>query len=603
MGLLGTIDKGLAWLLMLAILAGSVFAWLSSVGHALSGITAFDLVKVSNDACGMVVAVLVFCLWHIYTHYDENMRSALTYKTRGPLQYGMLPGGFLPIPAALSVGVLLFVTGTFVGEASVPGSLLSPGPFCVWLPGKTCRANAVENENYLTGWFSRFSRGAPTSNAGFAEKAEQFYNRLAGGVKIESKVDPGSCFFGSADAPIPITFDKNAIMNTDVTCDAADLQCADYKCNADGDFGPKAVNGTLKPKECISNLEYAEGSKKKRVCMYQCVAWLTFSLRTLLENSGSIAVGASIVLWLTNVASSKCGRSFVTAELEPEALMKLFANTGHSAFFSKLMKPIKRSYCVTAFPIVSTYVFLKFWLVTRIDSDGFYTVDYYVTFVLLFSALMAVLLRCSNPFKGEALLFTDKLWKDGVDLFVMHGEEAKALRADLGHDSAGNEIIGIPLKLKEVECLGTMSVMEIDLYQWLGLPGSVRRTVLINYARRPDKKNTQKGHALANLQDMTVNHQVEEGDRVIVKQVHIPKQSKMKLVKWIDDQQAMVNYNGDEVEVDARRCIEDNVEWKNAIEKADKEGLVSIRDLRNSVSVEARSAVTPLLHDIEASPY
>lgn len=258
---------------------------------------------------------------------------------------------------------------------------------------------------------------------------------------------------------------------------------------------------------------------------------------------------------------------------------------------------------MTAFPIVSTYVFLKFWLVTRIDSDGFYTVDYYVTFVLLFSALMAVLLRCSNPFKGEALLFTDKLWKDGVDLFVMHGEEAKALRADLGHDSAGNEIIGIPLKLKEVECLGTMSVMEIDLYQWLGLPGSVRRTVLINYARRPDKKNTQKGHALANLQDMTVNHQVEEGDRVIVKQVHIPKQSKMKLVKWIDDQQAMVNYNGDEVEVDARRCIEDNVEWKNAIEKADKEGLVSIRDLRNSVSVEARSAVTPLLHDIEASPY
>jgi len=352
-------------------------------------------------------------------------------------------------------------------------------------------------------------------------------------------------------------------------------------------------------------LEYAEGLGTQRVCMYQCVGWLTFSLRSILESSGSIAVGASIVLWLTGIVSANCGRSFVTAELEPDALMTLFANTGHNAFFTKLVKPIKRSYCVTAFPIVSTYVFLKFWLVTRIDSDGFYTVDYYVTFVLLFSALMAVLLRCSNPFKGEALLFTDKLWNDGVDRFVMHGEEARGLHADLGHDSAGNEMTGPLLNLKEVENLGTMSMMEIDLYQWLGLPGSVRRTVLMNYARRPDKINTKEGAFLANLHDMTVNHEVEEGDRVIIKQVHIPKQSNMTLVKWIDDQQAIVKFNNEEVQVDARRCIENSVEWTTAVDKAIGSGLASSRDLRSSVgnSVEARSAVTPLLHDIEASPY
>lgn len=212
---------------------------------------------------------------------------------------------------------------------------------------------------------------------------------------------------------------------------------------------------------------------------------------------------------------------------------------------------------------------------------------------------MALLLRCSNPFKGEALLFTDKLWKNGADLFVMHLDDAEALCADLGHDSAGNEQVGIPLKVEKVEILGSMAVVEIDLYQWLWLPGDVRRGLLLNYARRPDKDHTKIGDALSNLQDMKMNHATEQGDVVVVKEVHIPKRSPLKLVKWIDSQRAMVQFEDHKVEVDTRKCIEDTVDWVTAIQNSE----VSLgHDLRNS-AVAARSAVTPLLHDIEARPY
>ena len=80
---------------------------------------------------------------------------------------GIMSGGFLPIPAMLSMSLLMFVTSTFVTESYSRGAWLLPvgGSMEVWVPDLRCRWTSVEDggstgTEWLTKWGGRFDRTA-----------------------------------------------------------------------------------------------------------------------------------------------------------------------------------------------------------------------------------------------------------------------------------------------------------------------------------------------------------------------------------------------------------------------------------------------------------
>merc|ERR1712159_653174 len=124
------------------------------------GITAMTLIKISNDCAGMVIALLVFVVWHSLCYRSDAMRARLKSTFGGFFPNGIMRGGFIPVPAAMSVGLLLFVTTNFVGEEYVRGPFMVPsgGAFETWTPGKRCRWTSTERSDWLTYWGARWER-------------------------------------------------------------------------------------------------------------------------------------------------------------------------------------------------------------------------------------------------------------------------------------------------------------------------------------------------------------------------------------------------------------------------------------------------------------
>lgn len=582
MGILGgPLDKGLALLGMGGIVLVQIGLLLKGIfdSHTFNG---FMMVKVANDCCGIVIAVLLFCFWHSMCFRDPRMRKLLKRKIPPLAPQGVLPGGFLPIPAAASVSLLLWITGSFVVEESnVPGSFLPMASMWI-IPDKTCRANAVEDKDYYTTWFSRLVRGAPVANF------------LSRDVMVEQggrKMPHGTCYTGQADqnALMPLDFGKDKVLHavTDApyneTCTWKETQfvtCYFRDCAA-----TKYNGNTPNTPDCVSNLANPAG-EDGRVCLYQCVHWAVWSLRSLLESIGALAAGAGIVVWLTGVASAKVGAPFITDQTSAAEMTKLIEKTNPDNCIPRAMSHISNSYCFAAFPIVVVYFVLKVFLVTRVDSDGFYTVDYYVTFAMLFATFMVMLMRCWHPWAGARQLFTANVWAYGVDQFVVTEDVLKEIKED------GDGFFDTADVVQDLG--GGLKLMNVDLYQWIHLKRQHRLELLMNYARRPDPEGCAEGIDIMSLTDLNAKCEAIESGRYIYKAIKIKRGDHVKIVRWKDDATAVATTgSGDEVEVTALMFVETSVEWTETRTKAKTHSIQE--GTAGNVAKGRTSLVSPLI--------
>merc|ERR1719331_2551745 len=76
------VDSVIAWVLVGGVFLASVVSFAASVFSITQGFSAFWLMRVCNDLCGVSIGFLVFIFWYSLTHYDHRVRNLMTKKTR-----------------------------------------------------------------------------------------------------------------------------------------------------------------------------------------------------------------------------------------------------------------------------------------------------------------------------------------------------------------------------------------------------------------------------------------------------------------------------------------------------------------------------------------
>jgi len=515
------VDKTLAWSLMGAMVLVEVITFSTSLWAFITGPTALGLMSVSASVSMLTMGFLALLLWHAFCYYDPRVRKVMTTTTRFTPN-GFMRIGFLPIPAAASVGILLFVTSTFVSAGIQPGSMLTVtggGVFLPWLGSMSCKASSIEDADYLDSWTARFDRSVPfgTDRRSF----KSFFSPRGD----TNRAMPGACF----NAPFEF-FQSDVI---------------DPVTGKDRDIG---------------NLVTPEGDTEGRLCMYQCVSWKTINLQTLLVNSGSISVGAGIVVVFTEHFCRMFGLPTVTEDTSAEALQGQLMKIDVGSMSRKVMQPFQASMLFCALPILLLGAFMKYIFVTKVDADGFNTVDYYVTYCLLYSVAMVVHMRLWHLYQCSPQVFTKKIWHEGVDTFIIPRQCLEKWNATFGKG-----------EFKRIRNVGDhLVLMSIDLYQWMHLRGDERAQLLINYCRRPSKdgSNSVKMHTLAPSK-VKVTHTVDLGQGTVTCEKIIPVAGglELELVDWKDEDTMLVNVNIDgkmeKVEISKLEVLEKAPQWES----------------------------------------
>jgi hypothetical protein len=176
--------------------------------------------------------------------------------------------------------------------------------------------------------------------------------------------------------------------------------------------------------------------------------------------------------------SKKFGWALVTADTNAPQLAKAIKRSSPTSMWTKPWHLVRNSFVLALVPLIAAFAFLEQWLVTKIDSDGFYSVDYYVSFVLLYSLSCVMLLRFWHPFECYPIIYTKGIWTRGVDEFVCYKKDHYEKKGFARSDN----IDGF-FKVRDVS--EKLELLEINLYQWLHLPFHERCLLLVDYARRP----------------------------------------------------------------------------------------------------------------------
>jgi hypothetical protein len=391
----------LAWVIM-----GVLFFWrlipffldiVEAVDPNTYEITAIGLVRISNGFASVVIVTGLLVAWHALCHRSAFMRSLLKCNVGGFTPNGIMSGGFLPIPAMLSMSLLMFVTSTFVSESYVRGDWIDPANgLAPWVPDMKCRWTSTEDSDWLTHWFGRFDREAAVPAGLIATLTQQ--DRKAG--------DKGTCYMGpNKDATTPGDFTADDVKN----------------------LGPQSsIKGTMtnywtaKPEGFIFP-NGDDSSAPKQKCMYQCVGWIPFALPTLITNIGSIGVGAAAVVAMTNLLSKKSGPTLIDENSSPDLLLKLRNGqaNGVCSYYPQVAKRSSLSACIK---LALIYLVIKGFS-AQVNADGMSTVDYFVTFGTLFAGCVVVVTRIWHPFYDDRLLYTKKMWLNGKDTFYIHSQD------------------------------------------------------------------------------------------------------------------------------------------------------------------------------------
>jgi len=175
---------------------------------------------------------------------------------------------------------------------------------------------------------------------------------------------------------------------------------------------------------------------------------------------GSIVAGSAVVVKTSDTISKSFGGRFlgrcylglplITQDTSAKVMEKVLSTA--------LNLPGKgRSKLFAAFVCLLAISPLRF--ASKLDVDGYYTVDYYVTAVFLSSLVVALVVRQWNPYKVSRIAYTDKMWSLGEDQFIDFKKHTRRT---------------------------------IDLYEWIHLTQESRADHLLGYARIVTVKTVNK---------------------------------------------------------------------------------------------------------------
>jgi len=341
-----------------------------------------------------------------------------------------MPGGFAPRYGAFVLGVILFTTSNVVSENVTPPYLVKKER--AWFSNPVCRASAVSMFPMTGSFDKRFHRKAATG-CFFTDKPNRMRKSFLHFLIPHQALWMGHTFT-KADFPHDnktglIIWPKNWMhpdpSNPDVDKDLRDLK------------------------------EWRNG-----YCYYQCITWAEIAFSDLVGQLGMIFAGAAVVVKITDSISGYVGWPLVDEDTDIKTLQQIWdvstdfgwAPGPFKCLAIQICKIFHKSRCFCAIQLISMD-YAAFYLADIIDVDGFYTVDFYVSWVMILSAMIAVTLRLWSPFSMAPMIYTRKLWTEGEDKFI--------------------DLSVTPPKM--AKC---------DLFEWLHLTSYQRMHHLTMYARR-----------------------------------------------------------------------------------------------------------------------
>lgn len=421
-------------------LSENVVRLVGILGNSNDALTAFDLAKLGNDTISVVLSLLVCLLWSTMCFKFVPIRVLWSWQPRF-LKQSMMPGGFIPRPAAVSLGLLMFVTTVFISEREVRGgqlfTKLHDGSYQSHIAhGEWCRADVREETHYQDDWFSRLDRLAPVG--------------CYFGPCPEHSPDPGCREVGLSSLPLVFETPLNASHKPFPNFNNPFLRTSHITVSI-----YHSLQGLLPAVFGREHLDESLTIDTDHTCIYQCVKWKVYGFNTLVTKVGTIGAGNAIVTKMTETVTGFLGKK-VTPDTTVEGLRKLLWSTQPNKD-ERLYKFFHKSAFVPAFIFGGLRLFLAFF-VYKIDDHGFFTVDYYVSQVLLFAISTSIICRKWNIFRWEKYIYSDKMWTEGSEDFVIP-------------DGVDGDVLGSKPK-------------SVDLFVWFHMSFEERAYLLIMYARR-----------------------------------------------------------------------------------------------------------------------
>lgn len=481
-------DEFGAMALMLPALVWTTVAALMGFWTVVSGGgTAMTLAKFANDIIEWTIVLGAWLMWYTMCYWCDIAHRFWKLKV-WPLP-SLMPGGFMPRLAAFSLGILMFTTSTLVSEGRVKGSdLQDKFGHDHW---QECRATDMEADDVSGMWFSRMLRRPPAVSEGYACF--------------------GAHFLGDSSIVQVDTFNSTAFIINGTP--VLSVQLPYHNKSA---MGPSA-GFPMDKIEQLNIFDETDFPTYTYHCMYQCVKWKTVGLMSLIKNVGSIVAGSAVVVktsdtFSTNFGGHIWGLPLITGDTPAKVMSKTIELTSH--------RPGKgRSKLFAAFACLAAMSPLRF--ASKLDIDGYYTVDYYVTAVFLCSLFVACLVRQWNPYKLSRIAYTQKMWLNGEDKFIDFSKHTHRT---------------------------------IDLYEWIHLTQESRSDHLMGYARM-----------------VTVKAVTKELDS----QKHIHELGKPLTTKgWLKDYELTGEAGKDDGNADfakSKQALENFEESKKELRKAQKE--------------------------------
>jgi len=339
----------------------------------------------------------------------------------------LMPGGFAPRYGAFVLGAVLFLTSNVVSESVAPGYL--KGKARLWASDPVCRASFLSVYPMTAQFAKRFHRDDATG---------------CFGTEIAKTQDESPFWF--------------------LVPEIARTMGQPFKLQDVYVNGSFASNLKTPDKHHIPDKyrtsKKAENQYKDAYCYYQCITWKEIAFSDLVGQLGMIFAGAAVVVKITDSVSGFLGWHLVDEDTDIKTLVHIrqisvnvaWASSQYGSLAVWVFRVCHKSRLFCAIQLILMDE-AAFHLAQLIDVDGFFTVDFYVTWVLILCVFDSIMLRFWNPYSMTSIVYTKKLWKEGVDRFM-----------DLSVD---------PPRL--AKC---------DLFEWFHLSAAEQMYHLTMYARR-----------------------------------------------------------------------------------------------------------------------
>jgi len=360
--------------------------------------------------CGFSLHSFIIFTWFAKSFGGVKTESSILKGTkssffhrllaRGIKGHNLMPGGFAPRWFALSIGILLLANKIFLKASMVSGASFNNKKLWAihkWPGGSGCWANSDMLSDSSI-WFARFWRKSPDG-----------CYMVSGGTS--------NMFYLKPDATVPNL--KNPFLDGTDTVD------------------------------------------KTRTCMYQCVAWQSLAVQTVLLSSGVIVAGGVFIERLTNAITTKCGYKFIRGNSKEKELA--------TALDTLMKKPSTFLIGWTRTIFVIVLIFFEAFVhayAVLLDKDGGFTLDYYITSAFMLSVLLALLFRNVETLSRVQPIYTEDLWKNGEQIFQSR-ESGKKLKVDLYEWSHISSLVKAQLLLDYARTIGLKDLSEFDLNEFV----------------------------------------------------------------------------------------------------------------------------------------